>query len=109
MSSLQARLGQLFRPADDALCEIGEAIVSAGYPGDLVYNAGEGLLEEYEGWAVAARLLIDIHAEWSEEPQSSPLEHWVERFLKKEKTLTPPGQLIDVLHETGTYSALITT
>ncbi|KAF5577151.1 hypothetical protein FPCIR_12214 [Fusarium pseudocircinatum] len=72
-------------PADHALCEFGEATVSAGYPGDLVSDVGEGLLEEYKGWAVAARLLIDIHAEWSEEPESSPLEHWVERFLMKEK------------------------
>ncbi|KAF5660268.1 hypothetical protein FDENT_13776 [Fusarium denticulatum] len=122
MSPRRARLGQLSGPADDALCEFGEAIVSAGYLGDLVYDAGEGLLEEYKGWAVAARLLIDIHAEWSEEPESSPLDHRAERFIKKEKTSTLPrwpsilAGLCDLsnltmagqLHETGTYSNLIT-
>ncbi|EXM13143.1 hypothetical protein V3481_017314 [Fusarium oxysporum f. sp. vasinfectum] len=30
-----------------------------------------------------ARLLVEIHAEWFKERESSHLEHWVERFLKK--------------------------
>ncbi|EXK78116.1 hypothetical protein FOQG_17204 [Fusarium oxysporum f. sp. raphani 54005] len=68
---------------DDASRELGEAITSTGDLGDLIHEAGEDTLEEYEGWVVAARLLVEIHAEWFKERESSHLEHWVERFLKK--------------------------
>ncbi|KAF4431410.1 hypothetical protein FACUT_8661 [Fusarium acutatum] len=90
MSPGQARLGQLPGRADDALCEFGEAIISTRYPGDLIYDAGEDLLEEYKGWTVAACLLIVIYSEWSEETELSRLEHWVERFSKKENDFDTP-------------------